>query len=80
MEPTMPLLRQTRSAAAAGSYQPHPLPKSQEEQDEEQAHLTFRKTLDGHYRHGKPGYERVGALFLTWQDDDMQCKTTEVVI
>lgn len=44
----------------------------------EEAKITFNKTLKGHYRHGKTGYNRVGALFLTWKDDDMQCKATEV--
>ncbi|KAL8818417.1 MAG: hypothetical protein Q9191_007946 [Dirinaria sp. TL-2023a] len=60
--------------------QPQPiiLPKSQEDEQKEQAEITFRKTLNGHYRHGKSGYERVGALFLTWEEDDMQCKATEV--
>ena len=58
--------------------QSSPLPKSQEELQKEEARITFNKTLNGHYRHGKPGYERVGALFLTWEDDDMQCKATEV--
>ena len=42
------------------------------------AKLVFNKTIDGHYRHGKTGYRQVGALFLTWEDDDMQCKETEV--
>lgn len=46
-------------------------------QDEE-AKIEFNKTLAGHYSNGKTGYDRVGALFLTWKDDDMQCKTTEV--
>ena len=59
---------------------PQSLPKSQEEEQKEQAQITFNKTLNGHYRHGKPGYERVGALFLTWEEDDMQCKETEVSI
>ena len=40
--------------------------------------MVFNKTIDGHYRHGKTGYKQVGALFLTWKDDDMQCRETEV--
>lgn len=43
-----------------------------------EAQITFDKTLKGHYRHGKTGYNKVGALFLTWENDDMQCKATEV--
>lgn len=51
-------------------------PSLQKKYDE--AQITFDKTIKGHYRHGKTGYEKVGALFLTWEDDDMQCKATEV--
>lgn len=48
------------------------------EQEYEEARVTFDKTISGHYRHGKTGYGRVGVLFLTWEDDDMNCKETEV--
>ena len=51
-------------------------PEYEERFDE--ARVTFEKTIKGHYRHGKTEYTRVGALFLTWKDDDMQCKKTEV--
>ena len=44
----------------------------------ELAKVTFDKTLRGHYRDGTTGYKRVGALFLTWEEDDLQCKETEV--
>lgn len=43
----------------------------------EDAKITFEKVLDGHY-HGKPGYKMVACLLLTWQDDDMTCRETEV--
>lgn len=56
---------------------PRPAKKKWEEQNEE-ARITFHKTIDGHYRHGKTGYARVACLFLTWLDDDIQCKETEV--
>ncbi len=51
-----------------------------EERDEEreEARIIFNKTLEGQYRHGKTGYRRVGALFITWEDDDMGCKQREV--
>ncbi|KAL8651409.1 MAG: hypothetical protein Q9210_003277, partial [Variospora velana] len=49
-----------------------------DEEPYEELELTFNKTLDGHYRHGKTGYKRVGVLFLTWEEDDLQCKETEV--
>ncbi|KAL8790443.1 MAG: hypothetical protein Q9213_000595 [Squamulea squamosa] len=48
------------------------------EEPYEELEITFNKTLEGHYRHGKTGYKRVGVLFLTWEEDDMQCKETEV--
>lgn len=38
----------------------------------------FDRVIGANYRHGKTGYSRVRALFLTWQDDDMHCKETEV--
>ncbi|KAL8672340.1 MAG: hypothetical protein Q9168_003193 [Polycauliona sp. 1 TL-2023] len=44
----------------------------------EELEITFTKTIEGHYRHGKTGYKRVGVLFLTWAEDDLQCKETEV--
>lgn len=51
-----------------------------EERDEEceEARIIFNKTLEGQYRHGRTGYRRVGALFITWEDDDMDCKQREV--
>ena len=58
---------------------PHPKsPRLQLEEQSKKARITFDKTIDGHYRHGKTGYKRVGALFLTWEKDDLQCKETEV--
>lgn len=56
----------------------HHRAKSASETQFEEARVIFDKTIEGHYRHGKTGYRQVGALFLTWEDDDMQCKTTEV--
>ena len=38
----------------------------------------FDRVIGENYRRGKTGYKRVHALFLTWQDDDMHCKETEV--
>ena len=80
MTPTMLLQPEPVSPSIANLKRPHSLPKSQDEEHKEQAQITFNKTLNGHYRHGKPGYDRVGALFLTWEEDDMQCKETEVSI
>lgn len=56
----------------------HHRSKSASETQCEEARVIFDKTLAGHYRHGTTGYRNVGALFLTWKDDDMQCKNTEV--
>ena len=44
----------------------------------EKARVTFDKTISGHYRDGKTGYKDVGVLFITWEEDDLQCKKTEV--
>ena len=58
---------------------PHPQsPRSKLEEQFKDAQITFDKTIDGHYRHGVTGYKRVGALFLTWEKDDLQCRETEV--
>ena len=56
----------------------HERAKSESELQYEEARIIFNKTVGGHYRHGKTGYKQVGVLFLTWKDDDMQCKDTEV--
>ena len=56
----------------------HHRAKSASEKQRDEARLTFNKTIDGRYRHGKTGYRHVGALFLTWEDDDMHCKDSEV--
>ena len=52
--------------------------KSADDEQYEEERLVFNKTIRGHYRHGKTGYRRVGALCLTWKDDDLQCKSAEV--
>ena len=57
---------------------PQTQPKSPSQAQAEQARIIFDKTLAGHYRDGRTGYRNVGALFLTWADDDLQCKNTEV--
>lgn len=64
------------------SYRPHISPPRSNvnttEEPYEELEITFNKTLEGHYRNGKTGYQRVGVLFLTWEEDDLQCKETEV--
>ena len=74
-------------SASANSADESPSPsghhhrsKSASEIQRDKAKIVFNKTIDGRYRHGKTGYRQVGALFLTWKDDDMQCKETEVGI
>ncbi|KAL8849660.1 MAG: hypothetical protein Q9221_005350 [Calogaya cf. arnoldii] len=57
---------------------PQSLPPRKEQDSYEELEITFTKTIEGHYRHGKTGYKRVCALFLTWEEDDMQCKESEV--
>ena len=76
-----PLTPNASSDSAAESPSPsghHHRSKSASETQRDEAKVVFNKTIDGHYRHGKTGYRQVGALFLTWKDDDMQCKETEV--
>ncbi|KAL8929049.1 MAG: hypothetical protein Q9208_001492 [Pyrenodesmia sp. 3 TL-2023] len=67
---------------APPSDRPHTSPPrpnvNTNEEPYEELEITFNKTLEGHYRHGKTGYQRVGVLFLTWEEDDLQCKETEV--
>lgn len=53
-------------------------PRTATEEQFEEARIVFDKTIGSHYRRGKTGYRRIGALFLTWADDDMQYKATEV--
>ncbi|KAL8895639.1 MAG: hypothetical protein Q9192_003523 [Flavoplaca navasiana] len=57
---------------------PHSTPPKPKEAAYEELEVTFNKTIEGHYRHGKTGYKRVGVLFITWAEDDMQCRETEV--
>ena len=54
--------------------------KSASETLRDDAQVIFDKTIEGHYRNGKTGYRQVGALFITWKDDDLQCRATEVGI
>ena len=56
----------------------HHRAKIASETQREEARVVFNKTIEGHYRDGRTGYRRVGALFLTWAADDLQCKTQEV--
>ena len=56
----------------------NPMGKSADDEQYEEERLVFNKTIGGHFRNGKMGYRRVGALCLTWKDDDLQCKSTEV--
>ncbi|MCJ1397565.1 hypothetical protein MMC11_000759 [Xylographa trunciseda] len=42
------------------------------------ARFIFNKTIAGHYRNGPTEYTRVGVLLITWKDDDMHLKESEV--
>ena len=63
-----------------------PTPQSSRDQSREasadkryaMAQEIFTRVVGANNRRGKTGYKRVNALFLTWQDDDMHCKETEV--
>lgn len=67
-----PLLNDLRSKSASE------IRREVRDEEREEARLIFNKTLEGQYRHGKTGYRRVGALFITWEEDDMGCKQREV--
>ncbi|KAL6719066.1 hypothetical protein ACLMJK_003301 [Lecanora helva] len=73
------MLLPTEVSNSAQSLSAHHREKSASETECEDARIIFNKTIAGHYRNGKTGYRQVGALFLTWADDDMECKNKEVV-
>ena len=52
---------------------------SDEQEQDDEARVIFNKTIGENHRRGKSGYLRVGVLFLTWEDDDLYCKSTEVI-
>ena len=58
------------------SYLLPPNPSTKTESDD--ARIVFNQTLDGYNRRGWQGYRQVGALLLTWRDDDLQWENTEV--
>ena len=70
--PKSPLLNYFRSKSASE------IQREERDEEREEARLIFNKTLEGQYRHGKTGYRKVGALFMTWEDDDLGCKQKEV--
>ena len=82
MEPLIPKASAESHGSPCVSPPPpslyHQRSKSASEKERDEARVTFDKTIEGHYRHGKTGYRHVGALFLTWKDDDLQCRATEV--
>ena len=68
------------SVPAAASAPIYHRAKSASDIECEEARVIFDKTIAGNYRHGGTGYRNVGALFLTWADDDMKCESLEVSI
>ena len=54
------------------------VPKSDSKLRNDNFHEAFEKMMKSNYRKTNKPYERVGLLCLTWKDDDMQCKETEV--
>ena len=74
----VPATNASVEAQVEGQPPNHHRAKSASEAQYEEARVIFNKTIGGHYRHGETGYKEVAALFLTWKDDDMQCKATEV--
>ena len=75
LSPSLSAYSADESPSPPGS---HHRTRSASEIQRDDAKIVFNKTIDGRYRHGRTGYRQVGALFLTWKDDDMQCAETEV--
>jgi len=44
----------------------------------EASRIIFNKTISGRYREGEAGFEEVGVLLVTWRDDDLFCRDSEV--
>lgn len=44
----------------------------------EESRVIFNKTVSGRYREGEAGFEAVGVLLITWQDDDLFCRASEI--
>lgn len=44
----------------------------------EESRVIFNKTVSGRYREGEAGLEAVGVLLITWQDDDLFCRASEI--
>ncbi|KAK5126708.1 hypothetical protein LTR85_009642 [Meristemomyces frigidus] len=44
----------------------------------ETSRIIFNKTISGRYREGEAGFEAVGVLLITWKDDDLFCRQSEV--
>lgn len=55
------------------------LVSSDKQEQNDETRVVFNKTIGENYRHGRTGYLRVGVLFLTWEDDDLKCKSSEVI-
>ena len=46
--------------------------------EHEDALIEFNKAIAGCYRDGNHEYDAVGALLITWKEDDMNCRELEV--
>ena len=52
--------------------------ESAEQENREIARIIFNKTIAGHYRHDNLRYRQVGAMFITWETEEMQFNETAV--
>lgn len=52
--------------------QPHRHTISRHERRRNEARLVFNKVITGHYRDAGNDYSQVGALFVTWEVNDLQ--------
>ena len=52
--------------------------ESAEQANRETARVVFNRTTAGHYRHDNLRYKQVGAMFITWETEELQFNETAV--
>ena len=52
--------------------------ESAEQANRGNAEIIFNRTIAGHYRHNNLRYKQVGAMFITWETEEMQFNETAV--
>ena len=79
-----PLAPSPAIASGESTVDSPPLPsqdqqyESTERANRDCARIVFNKTIAGHYRHNNLRYKQVGAMFITWETEEMQFNETAV--